>query len=33
VGELLPPELSDPERTKLTFTVPAEGTEAANFNF
>lgn len=32
-GELLPPEMSDPERTKLTFTVPAEGTETANFSF
>jgi len=32
-AELLPPELSDPERTKLTFTVPKEGTETANFNF
>lgn len=32
-GELLPPEMSDPERTKLVFSVPAEGTEAANFSF
>lgn len=32
-GELLPPDLSDPERTKLTFKVPAEGTETANFSF
>ncbi len=26
-------DLSDPERTKLTFKVPAEGTETANFSF
>jgi hypothetical protein len=32
-GELLPPEMSNPERTKLTFIVPAEGTETANFSF
>lgn len=32
-AELLPPEMSDPERTKLTFKVPAEGTETANFSF
>lgn len=32
-GELLPPEMSDPERTQLTFKVPAEGTETANFSF
>jgi hypothetical protein len=29
--QIIPPEDSDPERTELTFEVPAEGTDAANF--
>jgi len=31
-GPVIPPEYSDPQKTKLTFNVPDEGTDSADFN-